>query len=144
VPSYRLYNNGTTEHLYTTDLNEYTVLGTEGWTQEGAPFQVYNGPAVVSGVSTIPMYRLYDPYTYQHLWTTDRNEYFTLRVSGSWNPEGVANYEFPSAVPNSTPLYRLSFNGPTLLHLWTTDLNEYTTLGAEGWTKESIVSYVLA
>jgi parallel beta-helix repeat protein len=143
VECYRLYNNVTKEHLYSTDANEYTVLGEDGWSQEGAPFDVENGPASISGVSDEPDYRLYNPVTYQHLWTTDRNEYFTLRTSGVWRPEGVAFYVFPSAVTGSTPLYRLSYNGSTLLHLWTTDLNEYDTLPTDGWTQESVVGYVL-
>jgi parallel beta-helix repeat protein len=143
VQSYRLYNNGTKEHLYTTDLNEYNVLGGQGWSQEGPAYKVYNGPATVSGVNAIPEYRLYNPGSFQHLWTTDRNEYFTLRTTGAWHPEGVAAYMFPSAVTSSTPLYRLSYNGSTLLHLWTTDLNEYNTLPGSGWVQESIIGYVL-
>jgi hypothetical protein len=143
IPCYRLFNNGTKEHLYTTDAYEYSVLGSEGWNQEGAVFQVYNGPISISGINAEPNYRLYNPVTYQHLWTTDRNEYFTLRASGAWDAEGVADYVFGGPVAGSTPMYRLCYNGPTLLHLWTTDLNEYDTLPGFGWTQESIVGYVL-
>ena len=119
------------------------MLGSQGWNQEGAPFHVYNGPITLGGINAEPNYRLYDPAIQQHLWTTDRNEYFTLRSGGAWIPEGVADYMFATAVTASISLYRLSYNGPTLLHLWTTALNEYDTLSGEGWTPESIVGYVL-
>ena len=140
---YRLYNRATQEHLYTTDANEYAVLGTRSWDQEGAAYKVYNGSATVGGLVTVPEYRLYNPATFQHLWTTDRNEYFTLRLSTGWVPEGVAAYVAPSAVTSSTPLYRLSLNGPTLLHLWTTDRHEYDVLGSSGWTQEGAIGQVL-
>ena len=35
---YRLYNSGLKVHLYTTDSNEYKVLATRGWKQEGVAF----------------------------------------------------------------------------------------------------------
>ena len=37
------------------------------WTQEGSPFQVYNGPITLNGVTAIPVYRLYDVTNQQHL-----------------------------------------------------------------------------
>ena len=35
------------------------------------------------------LYRLYNPYDYQHLWTTNKGEYDYLGSIG-WNKEGVA------------------------------------------------------
>ncbi len=143
VPVYRLYLTTTKEHLFTTDANEYATLATRGWTQEGTAYHAYDGSAAVDGVAAVPEYRLYDPSSLQHLLTTDRNEYFTLRTGGVWQPEGVAAYFFPTAIPTSVPLYRLAFAGPTLLHLWTTDANEYDTLGGDGWTAEGTIGQVL-
>ena len=145
TPVYRLFSPITAEHLYTTDVNEWNVLATEGWIQEGVFFEEYNGPAVVGGVSDIPLYRLYDTTNRQHLWTTDLNEFTTLSQVPGWNSEGIAAYVFPSAIAGSTPLYRMSYPFLPDMHLWTTDLNEYDTLYLDyGWVKEGVIGYVIA
>ncbi len=46
VSRYRLYSDITKEHHYTTDLNEYNVLGTRGWTLEGVAHRVYTTNAL--------------------------------------------------------------------------------------------------
>jgi uncharacterized protein (TIGR03437 family) len=146
VKRYRLYFPVTLEHLYTTDLNEYNVLGAEGWNQEGADAAVYNGPAALSGVSTVPMWRLYYATYMTHLWTTDRNEYLTLmNYRGMFVGEGADQFLFPSQVSNSIPLYRLLFNGGgPPIHHWTTDAYEFSVLTAPGggWTSEGIPGYL--
>ena len=142
---YRLYNPLTQEHLFTTDANEYAVLATRQWSQEGAAYQVFDGSAELGGSPTVPEYRLYNAATRQHLWTTDRNEYFTLRDEAGWTAEGVAAYVLPTTAAAGTPLYRLSYShGPTSLHLWTTDPNEYDSLVADGWAQEGPIGRVLA
>jgi uncharacterized protein (TIGR03437 family) len=147
VKRYRLYFPVTLEHLYTTDLNEYNVLGAEGWNQEGADAAVYSGPAALSGVSTVPMWRLYYATNMTHLWTTDRNEYLTLmNYRGMFVGEGADQFLFPSQVSNSIPLYRLLFNngGGEPIHHWTTDAYEFSVLTAPGggWTSEGIPGYL--
>jgi hypothetical protein len=142
VTQYRLYHAGTLEHLYTTDLNEYNVLGANGWTQEGVAYKmltngIYNGVA-----ATIPMFRLYHPGIQQHHWTTDANEAITLSSFPQWYFEGTIGYLLPTQAAGTIPLYRLNLPNPPI-HLWTTDKNEYDTLGAGGWIKEGIVGYVV-
>ena len=88
---FRLFSDITKEHHYTTDLNEYTVLGGWGWTQEGTDGYIL--PTPVSGV-TVPLYRLRYSYLPLHLWTTDLNEY-TVIPSWGWVQEGVAGYVVP-------------------------------------------------
>jgi len=153
---YRLYSQVTKEHLYTADLNEYNTLGTRGWDQEGLAYDDYTGLITIGGVTTEPLYRLYNIPTQQHLWTTDANEYNTLKnFVGTWSVDGISGYIFPAngntstslaAVPGSAALYRMSwpFNPAADLHLWTTDLNEYDTDAATyGWTKEGVIGYVV-
>jgi uncharacterized protein (TIGR03437 family) len=147
VTRYRLYFPVTLEHLYTTDLNEYNTLGAEGWNQEGADAAVYNGPAAVGGVSTVPMWRLYYTTNMTHMWTTDRNEYLTLMTGygGVFNGEGADEFLFPVQVASSIPLYRLLFNGSgPPIHHWTTDAYEFSVLTAPGggWTSEGITGYL--
>jgi alpha-tubulin suppressor-like RCC1 family protein len=142
VTQYRLYSDFTKEHLYTTDLNEYNVLGANNWIQEGVAYRmltngVYNGVA-----ATIPMYRLYHAGILQHHWTTDSNEVIVLCANTQWEYEGVAGYLLPSQANGTVPLYRMSLASPPI-HLWTTDLNEYDTLATRGWVKEGIIGYVV-
>ena len=47
---YRLYHPGLKVHLYTQDTNEYKVLGSRGWQQEGPAFRSHG---------KLPVLRLY-------------------------------------------------------------------------------------
>jgi hypothetical protein len=141
VTQYRLYHDGTKEHLYTTDLNEYNVLGTRGWTQEGIAYKMLTA-GVYGGVLTVPLFRVYHPGILQHHWTTDSNETTTLSGNPAWFYEATIGYVVPSQVAGTVPLYRMALASPPI-HVWTTDLNEYETLATRGWTKEGIIGYVV-
>ncbi len=139
---YRLFSDITKEHYYTTDLNEYTVLGQRGWVQEGIAHLAYINPTPVYGLTPVPLYRLYHEGIRQHLWTTDRNENDVLGAYG-WTQEGIDGYILPAEVAGVTkPLYRLNY-AYLPLHLWTTDLNEYTVLPSWGWIQEGVVGHVV-
>jgi hypothetical protein len=141
VTQYRLYHDGTKEHLYTTDFNEYNVLGTRGWVQEGVAYKMLTNGAHNS-VATVPLFRLYHPGILQHHWTTDSNEAVTLGGYTAWFYEGTIGYLLPTQVTGSVPLYRMALANPPL-HLWTTDLNEYTVLATRGWVQEGVIGYVI-
>jgi uncharacterized protein (TIGR03437 family) len=141
TPFYRLYSDVTKEHLYTTDANEYNVLATRNWAQEGPVGQILNGPRAIGGVNAKPFYRLYNSSSLQHLWTTDRNEYFTLREEPNWSAENFVGYIYPTQVSGTIGFYRLSYNYLPI-HLWTTDYNEYQTLPSRGWTQEGVAGYL--
>jgi hypothetical protein len=140
---YRLYSPTTMEHLYTTDANEYRVLGTWGWSQEGIIGDLLDGPKNIGGEEAAPYYRVYIPSLLQHHWTADRNEYLTLRANrGMFNPEHIVGYIFKKQVLNTIPLFRLYHPG-LRVHHWTTDAYENQVLGTRGWTQEGIAGYVL-
>jgi uncharacterized repeat protein (TIGR01451 family) len=145
VQRYRLYNPISLEHLYTTDLNEYTVLGAGGvWQQEGTVGSVLNNPGTFNGVAGTPYYRLYSNISLWHHWTTDPNEYYTLLTFPGWGGEGVDGYLLPSATAGTTALFRLVYPNGTGLHHWTIDNNEYTTLiGTYGWVGEGGTGFVV-
>lgn len=145
VPRYRLYNPISLEHLFTTDLNEYNVLGAGGvWVQEGQSGSVLDNPGSFNGVAATPYYRLYNTASLWHHWTTDPNEYYTLVVFAGWNGEGVDGYLLPQATAGATQLYRLVYPNGTGLHHWTIDRNEYDTLIATyGWVGEGGSGFVL-
>lgn len=80
------------------------------------------------------VYRVYNPYNGNHLWTTSKNENDGLQKMG-WKPEGIA-------WQNSfiLPVYRL-YNTSTQDHLLTTSLKECNTVRDSGWQYEGIVDY---
>jgi hypothetical protein len=139
-PRYRLYNPNIFHHHYTTDANEYSVLGTLGWVQEGISCHLYNGTHQIEGTQTVPYYRLYNPNSYEHHWTTDANEYDVLGTIG-WMQEGADGYVFATQVTGSEPLYRL-YNPNDGLHHWTMDANECRVLIGYGFIDEGIACYV--
>jgi uncharacterized repeat protein (TIGR01451 family) len=144
IQRYRLYSPVTLEHHFTTDLNEYTVLGTMGWVQEGGAGKVLDNPGAFNGVVAVPYYRLYNTITRWHHWTTDPNEYYTLTTYPGWNGEGVDGYILPTSTTGATQLFRLVYPNGTGLHHWTIDANEYSTLIAVyGWVGEGGAGFVV-
>jgi hypothetical protein len=144
ITRYRLYSSGTKEHLYTTDTNEYNVLvAGGGWSGEGPIYRLFQGAGSLSGVNAVPYYRLYNPATYQHHWTTSANEYTVLGTLG-WSKEGIDGYILPTQVAGTLPVYRLYYAAFGGLHLWTTDPNEKSILTTTGgWVDEDVAGYVV-
>jgi len=144
VERYRLYSPVTLEHHFTTDANEYAVLGQYGWVQEGTAGKVLDNPGSFNGVEAVPYYRLYNSITRWHHWTTDANEYYTLRGYPGWNAEGIDGYILPNAAAGSTQLFRLVYPNGTGLHHWTIDPDEYAALIATyGWVGEGGAGFVI-
>ncbi len=88
---HRVYNPNNGEHHYTTDKNEYDVLPTYGWVQEGVDGYVF--ASQVTGSE--PLYRLYNPNSGLHHWTMDIIERDVL-IGLGWVDEGIACYVFAS------------------------------------------------
>jgi hypothetical protein len=139
---YRLFLDATDEHFLTTDVNEYAILPSVGWIQEGRAFRLVTSPFRVTGVTATPLYRLFNPQLLLHLYTSSLSEYQQLPGKG-WVAEGSIGYLFPTQVVGTIPLLRLYSPGAKA-HLLTTDANEYNILGLNGaWTQEGIVGWVL-
>ena len=83
----------------------------------------------------VPVWRVYNPYSGEHHFTVDQNEYSTL-VSLGWTGEGVCWL----APTTGDAVYRL-YNQWSGDHHYTTDANEYAALLALGWTDEGIGWY---
>jgi uncharacterized repeat protein (TIGR01451 family) len=143
---YRLYSPVTLEHHFTTDLNEYNVLGSfiGTWVQEGTVGKVLDNPGSFNGVSAAPYYRLYNGTTRWHHWTTDANEYYTLIQFPGWNGEGVDGYILPTQPAGAIALYRLLYPFVAGLHHWTVDPVEYNALiTTYGWIGEGGSGFVI-
>jgi hypothetical protein len=143
IDQFRLYSPVTGEHLYTTDTNEYAVLGTMGWAKEGKAYRMFKDAGSFDESNFIvPVYRLYHAGILQHHWTASANEASTL-ASLDWDYEGIAGYMLSTQKSGTVPLYRLMLAQPPL-HLWTTDENEKTVLSTQrGWAYEGILGYVI-
>lgn len=87
------------------------------------------GTASASG--DIAVYRLYNEYNKEHLYTTDLNEVNTL-ASQTWTKEGTGWY----SPEKGTPVFRL-YSPITRAHLYTTDVNEVNTLSDRGWSVDN-------
>lgn len=77
------------------------------------------------------MYRMYNPNTGEHVFTTDKNEYTYQTTQGPWNAEGQA-WVAPS---EGRQMYRL-YNPNADDHHYTSSQKEYDYLASVGWQKE--------
>lgn len=130
---YRIYNQWSGEHLFTTSAEERDTLVDLGWSNEDIGWA-----APKSGADGDKVYRLYNPWTSDHMFTQNAVEYQMLEDDG-WTGEGFAFY---TSGTGGQAIYRL-FN-PWLTagtHFFTTDKSEYNTLGSIGWSQENIGFY---
>lgn len=84
------------------------------------------------------MYRMYNPYTYEHLYTASATERASM-IGAGWQYEGIMWYAPDKA---NYPVYRL-YNPYTGDHHFTRSKAEYDQLGNSGWNREDIAFYSL-
>ncbi len=89
----------------------------------------------VAPAKDVFMFRLYNPYTYEHFYTADETERAGLIELG-WIDEGVGW----TAPGTGTPVYRL-YNSYAWDHHYTMDEDEVKALVAEGWEDEGLRWY---
>lgn len=110
VPVVRLLNPYSGEHLFSTVPEEVAHLEALGWTNEGtyweAPGAYYKDKLGVEHYTEndkkgyMPVYRLYNPYSSDHLYTTDIVEYTNLRAIG-WRGEDLKFYSAVKPMENN-------------------------------------------
>ncbi len=87
----------------------------------------------VDTTNTTPIYRLYNPLTFEHLYTSDQHESTELAAHHGWNDESIGWY----APKSGTPVYRI-YNPVLADHLYTTDENEVHELTtSHGWQSDN-------
>ena len=86
--------------------------------------------------ATTTLYRLYNTWTHEHLFTTDKNEYDML-VAAGWTAEESTG---KVAVKQGKGVYRL-YNPTTGEHHYTTDEDEVADCVKAGWKNEGIHFY---
>jgi Repeat of unknown function (DUF5648) len=136
APLFRL-NDAAGHNLLTAQEGERNALVAGGWDTRGSICYVYKLGNEVSGL--IPLYRLNNNGTHDHIFTVNATERSTLIAAG-WTDEGVGCYVFSQSGTGRTALYR-AYNPTTLQHLYTSDPSEYNGLSAS-WNREGVAAYV--
>ena len=100
----------------------------------------FNGAAAVYTVETISgsqvVYRLFNPSTGEHLFTTAVHEVNVVSGSWGWTYEG-SGWVAPAPSSETLPVFRL-FQASTNQHLYTTDTNEMRVLTTQyGWVYDN-------
>lgn len=91
---------------------------------------------VTEAAKTVTIWRVYNEWTGEHIFTPDRSEYVGLGNSG-WKQEGIA---WTAPATSDTPVYRL-YNEWSGDHHYTKDYSEYQAMGRNGWKQENIAFY---
>jgi hypothetical protein len=130
TPVYRFYNNRLDKHFYTASYDEkQNIQFTHpewGYVYEGIGF--YTHTTQVAG--SVPMYRLYNHKTDNHLYTISEDEKQNIIVNHpewGYTLEGIAFYVYSSPTAGSIPMYRF-YNHTSDRHFYTLSEIEKTTL----------------
>lgn len=123
-PVYRLYNQNTSDHMYTSNVAERDMLVESGWNDEGVGWLGADTGAVV--------YRLYNPNAGDHMFTVSYDEAANL-VNVGWEYEG-ANF---ASARDGKSVYRL-YNPNDGDHFLTESAMERDSLVNAGWNDEGV------
>ncbi|TDL15780.1 hypothetical protein BD410DRAFT_796054 [Rickenella mellea] len=138
----RGYNSVTGKHLYTTSFGEMvTALQHSGYAFESTSAFVFH-PQIPS-TSTVPFFRLYNPTSGDHFFTTSESEVESAISNSGYTFQNIAASVYPTKICNSTSLFRLynSFSGD---HFYTTSATERdTAIAISGYTSEGTAAFVL-
>jgi|GEM_PF-2573251 len=113
-------------HLTYAQAMGYTAPATSSWDADDIA-------EAEAAHATVAMYRLYNKWTHEHLFTTDKAEYDSL-VAAGWTGEGEID---SVATKEGKGVYRL-YNPYTHEHHYTADENELAKCVKDGWKNEGI------
>ena len=153
-PVYRLYNNVSSEHLFTTDKTEYdnllklTKQGKSNWIGENIEWyslavgrELYDESGNKTGTVTAPsgckaVWRLYNPslgamFRCSHYYTSDEAEITKLCNSYGWQKEKIAFWDY-----GTQTIYTAYSEALGSQHHYTSDKTEWQGLDG-GWDKET-------
>lgn len=137
---YRLYNPNSGEHFYTYNAYEAWSLKSIGWQFEGYAWEsptVQSFENIKSFAHFSTVYRVYNPNSGEHFYTTSNAEAASLARAG-WHREGTS---FNAG--GTTAVYRLYNPNATGAgaHFYTMNAGERNSLKAAGWHYEGISWY---
>ena len=126
-PSYEYFNKSNKTITYLDDAHKI----------EASPWNYVGRPTCPKDYTqekdSTDVYRLYNPFTAEHFYTTDYNECMSLAF-GDWNYEGTAWIAPLPSYYSKEPVYRLYYPGGE--HHYTTSANEKDTLVKQNWSYE--------
>lgn len=111
-----------------------------GYNFDGAFVGSYRVGIFSRPAGSVPVYRMYNTRTSEHLYTKSVKEYNSCGIGNyrDWRQEGIAWYAPKSS---STPVYRL-YNKGLLVHHYTSNKNEKNKLVSQyGWRDEGVAFY---
>ena len=118
----RVYN-------YSGNQFEYKVGVYQNKTYNISVIDEINNIASKTTQDSIPVYRMYNRTTGEHLYTTDAYEVSVIYKNQDWGYEGIGWY----TLSTGTPVYRL-YNPKLGNHLYTTDTYEISVITkTQGW-----------
>ena len=154
VQAYRFYNPFNGDHVYFTDQNEANFLTAHGWNNETKnsfnvvlPRTADTGTAFGDGTYSTPVpanlgeavVRAYNPYTGEHLMTSDTVEYKSITNNG-WTKDYNGGAIFYTPQGGDKPVVRLYNKYATNAgsHHYTADSTEASALVNLGWVNEQV------
>jgi len=133
---YQLYNNKLDRHLYTWNYAEVLSAGAAGYTNEGTAFWLDSNPTYV----TIPVARLYNPQTGDHLYTADQYEINAVNcLKPTYVNEGQMFVASQDSSTGDSPVFRL--RAPNGFHIFTISVNEKNQLLSKGYALENSAAF---
>lgn len=118
---YRTYNPTAFYHFFTTSAVEKDFAVANGYNDENVPTPPFRVASVVEA-GRAAIFRMYNPNTGRHYYTSNADERDGLRGLG-WVYEKVEGFVETSQVPGTTALYRL-YNNISGTHLYTINAAE--------------------
>lgn len=114
----RFYNHRTFQHFYSAYDCDIKFLARLGYVNEGPAF---NTTPCTAGYA-VPVYRLYNPTTRLHFWTTTNETPEQLQAGGSGfrQEAGVVFCVATPGMPGVHGIHRL-YNPKTYIHVWAVD-----------------------
>lgn len=123
-----------------------------GWSRTGYQFKAFTSPGAneVRSATQVPVCRFFAPATQTHFFSAFARDCGLLRVSRSWNDEGIAFWinsvsQSPSAAscePGTMAVTRLAdsrFGGRNASHRYTTSVSQIEEMKNNGWFEEGVV-----
>ena len=134
VAMFRLYNQWTGEHFYTSSISERDTIAKAGWKKEGT------GWYAPTSENFKPVYRLYNPYVDggDHHYTISADEKDAC-VKAGWSYEGEGWRTVDEGVTDYVKVLR-QYNpyATTGTHHYTTSTDEQDNLVKAGWKAEGL------
>jgi hypothetical protein len=127
-------------HFYTTGCDEArNAQKVYGYKLDGIAGYVH--PLNEPSADTVVLYRMLQPTSGEHFYTTDRAEMLNTVAKNGYRLEDPAALVASKHLPGTVPLYR-SYNATLDDHFYTTNLKEKNAKIEQGWKYEQIAAYV--